>query len=307
MGSINNVAIIGAGAMGAFYASKFYQMQRDSVSLIARGDRYNKLKEKGLVVNGKSLFINIIDPDSSPPAPDLIIVAVKHHHLPQAIEDLRNIVGPGTQILSVMNGIDSEEAIGTVYGRDHVLYGVALGIDAVRKDNNVRYSKEGILYFGEARNEPPSDRVKAVKEFLDKAGIVSDIPVDMIRVLWRKFMINVGVNQVSALLRAPYGVFVNVREAGELMEAAMREVMEIAKAKGVDLREQDIDDWYRVMSNLSPTGKTSMLQDIEAGRKTEVEMFAGRVVELGKTYGIPTPVNDLIFKAIKVLEKTQRS
>ena len=304
---IEKVGIIGAGAMGSFYASKFYEMDSQCVSLIARGERFEKLKKNGLVVNGKAYPFRVVNPDEHRESPDLVIVAVKHHHLPQAIEDLRNLVGPDTQILSVMNGIDSEESIGSVYGMDRVLYGVALGIDAVRSHNSVTYSKEGILFFGEAKNNPPSDRVVAVKEIFDRAGIVSDVPEDMIRVLWRKFMINVGVNQISAVLRAPYGVFVRVKEAGELMEAAMREVIAIAETAHVDLREDDIKDWYHVMSNLSPTGKTSMLQDVEAGRKTEVEMFAGRVIQMGRQYGIPTPVNDLVFKIVKVLEKTQIS
>ena len=303
MTSIKSVGIIGAGAMGAFYASKLYQMDSNCVSLIATTPRYQKLRDNGLVVNGKPYSFRVIDPDQNNQPLDLIIVAVKHHHLPAAIKDLKGVVGPATQILSVMNGIDSEQSIASVYGMDHVLYGVALGIDAVRNDNTVNYSKEGILFFGEARNDPPSQRVVAVKELFDQAGIVSDIPKDMIRVLWRKFMINVGVNQVSAVLRAPYGVFVKVREAGEVMEAAMNEVIAIAAAAGVDLRTQDIKDWYEVMSKLSPVGKTSMLQDIESGRKTEVEMFAGRVGELGRQYKIATPVNDLIFKMIRAIEK----
>jgi len=299
---MEKIGVIGAGAMGSFYASKFYEMDSASAAFIAKGGRYEKLKRNGIVVNGKQYSFRVINPERDSEFLDLIIVAVKHHHLPQAIDDLSNVVGPHTQILSVMNGIDSEESIGAVYGMDRILYGVALGIDAVRNENSVNYSKEGILYFGEANNNPPSERVMAIKELFDRAAIVSDIPDDMIRVLWRKFMINVGVNQVSAVLRAPYGVFVKVKEAGELMEAAMREVMAIAEQAGVDLREQDIEDWYKVMANLSPRGKTSMLQDIEAGRKTEVEMFSGRVVELGKQYGIATPVNELIFKIIKAIE-----
>jgi 2-dehydropantoate 2-reductase len=124
----------------------------------------------------------------------------------------------------------------------------------------------------------------------------------MIRTLWWKFMINVGLNQASAVLHAPYSVFQRSQEARELMESAMREVMTIAKAAKIHLSEQDIEDWYSFMSGLSPQGKTSMVQDIEAGRKTEAGMFAGKVIELGKTYGIPTPVNQTLFRIIKVME-----
>ncbi|RLB20334.1 MAG: 2-dehydropantoate 2-reductase [Deltaproteobacteria bacterium] len=304
MREVENIAIIGAGALGSFYASKLYEMHPEAVSLIAKGDRYRALEREGLVINGKPYSFRLMDPNGNPSPPDLIIIAVKHHHLPQAIMDIKNLVGDETQILSVMNGIDSEEQIAATYGMDRVIYGVALGIDAVRQGNRITYSKERTLFFGEAKNTPPADRIMAVKGLFDRAGIVCEIPEDMIRVLWWKFMINVGVNQMSAVLRAPYGVFQRVKEAAELMEAAMQEVMALSEAAGVDLRKEDIEDWYEIMSGLSPTGKTSMLQDVEAGRKTEVEMFAGRVIKLGQKYDIPTHVNDLIFKIIKVFENS---
>lgn len=116
-------------------------------------------------------------------------------------------------------------------------------------------------------------------------------------------MINVGINQASAVMRAPYGAFQSSPEAQALMEALMREVLVLAKAAGVNLVTEDLDDWYTFLRTLSAHGKTSMLQDIEAGRKTEVEIFGGKVVELGKTYGIPTPVNQTVSTIIKVLEQ----
>ncbi len=116
-------------------------------------------------------------------------------------------------------------------------------------------------------------------------------------------MINVGINQVSAVLGAPYGVFQRSQKTRDLMESAMREVMAIAKTAGVNLFEKDIEDWYAFLSRLSPDGKTSMVQDVEARRKTEVEMFAGKVIELGNRYGIETPVNETLFRFIKAIEQ----
>ena len=89
------------------------------------------------------------------------------------------------------------------------------------------------------------------------------------------------------------------------MEALMREVIALARVVGVNLIEQDITDWYSVLKTLSPKGKTSMLQDIEAGRKTEIEMFAGKVVELGRKHGIPTPVSETMLSSIHILEQYQ--
>ena len=118
-------------------------------------------------------------------------------------------------------------------------------------------------------------------------------------------MVNVGTNQASAVMRAPYGVFQSSPNARALMEELMREVITLAKVTGVQLFEQDLEDWYAVLDTLSEQGKTSMLQDMEAGRKTDVEIFGGKVVELGKIHGIPTPVNQTALRIIQVLEQRQ--
>lgn len=120
-------------------------------------------------------------------------------------------------------------------------------------------------------------------------------------------MINVGINQASAALRSPYSRFQVPGEARTLMDSAMREVMAIAQRKGIDIHEKDIENWHSVLSGLSPDGKTSMLQDVEAGRKTEVEMFAGKVIELGRNLSIPTPVNDLLYQMIHAIEDNKAS
>lgn len=303
MSSIESISVIGAGAMGAFYASKFSEMDKNCISIIAGGERYERLKEQGLIVNGKHYFLPVISPEDKVPPVDLIIVAVKNHHLPEAIQDMGNSIGKNTIILSVMNGIDSEELIGSVYGMDKILYAVAVGIDAGREGNSMTYTTQGKLFFGEATNIVLSDQIKKVQSLFDRAGIIYETPDDMIRILWWKFMINVGINQTSAVLNAPYGVFQTSQEARELMDSAMREVVAIAAAAKIHIYDEDIENWYSFLSQLSPQGKTSMLQDVEAKRKTEVEMFAGKMIELGKIYAIPTPVNQTLFRIIKVIEQ----
>lgn len=300
---LERISVIGAGAMGAVYASKFYDMDRGCVSLIAGGERYARLSGQGLFVNGRHYAIPVFRPDERRPPSDLLLVAVKNHHLPEAIGDMKNAVAEGTHILSVMNGIDSERQIGEVYGMEKVLYAVAVGIDAVRDGAHVTYSRNGKLYFGEAENRIPSERVKALQVLFDRAEIIHETPEDMIRTLWWKFMINVGINQASAVLRAPYGVFHRLREAKELMEAAMKEVIRLAEAAKISLSEQDIQEYYSFLTKVSPDGKTSMLQDVEAKRKTEVEIFAGRVMELGKKYAVPTPVNETLYRILRVTEQ----
>jgi 2-dehydropantoate 2-reductase len=299
--SIEKVAIIGAGALGAAYGSILYEMDPRCVSFIASGARYDRLKSDGVVVNGKRYGIVVESPEEATPA-DLLLVAVKHHHLDQAIGEMRKAVGPETTILSVMNGIDSEERIGAVYGMDKVVYGLTLGIDALREGNRVNYTNQGRVFFGEAKNPDMTHRVRRIHELFDRAGIAHVVPPDMIRSLWFKYMVNVGANQASAVLRANYGALRSSSEARDLMDAAMREVITIAKAMQVDLSEKDIEEWYKVLNALNPAGMTSMFQDVEAGRKTEVEMFSGTVIELGKRCGVATPVNQRLFDELKRIE-----
>ena len=104
------------------------------------------------------------------------------------------------------------------------------------------------------------------------------------------------------MLRAPYGVFHSSPDARALIRSLMNEVVSLAEKTGIDLTEADIDEWETIMDTLSPAGKTSMLQDVEAGRKTEVEIFAGKVVSLGNTCGVPTPVNATVQQIIRVIE-----
>jgi 2-dehydropantoate 2-reductase len=288
--------------MGSMYAAKMHRFDARSVFLLAGGRRFRRLHSQGIRVNGKSYPVAVIEPESRPEPFDLIIVALKHHHLADGTQALRNMVGENTLILSVMNGIDSEETIGAVYGMDKLLYTVALGMDPLVKDGEVVFTREGRLLFGEPDNTVLSAKVKRVQEYFDRVGIDCETPVDMMRVLWWKLMINAGINQASAVLRAPFGVFQTSGEARRLMDAIMREVMDVARCMNIQLEEQDLRNWHGVLDGLSPAGKTSMLQDIEAGRKTEVEMFAGKVTELGARCGVSTPVNQTLLHIIRVLE-----
>jgi 2-dehydropantoate 2-reductase len=303
MQEIKRVIILGAGAMGAYFASRFFQTPGFETALLARGERHRRLQRDGLVVNGVHQAIPVVHPDRAPWTAGLVIVALKHHHLPGAVPDLRGVVGDGTTLVSVMNGLESEETLAAAYGADKVLYATSVGIDAQRQGNQIAYSSPGKHYVGQARNDTISPQVRRVQVAFERAGIAYVTPPDMMRILWWKFMINVGMNQASAVMRAPYGTFQTDPAAQAVMKALMREVIALAGVLEVDLGPQDVDDWYPVLQTLSPQGKTSMLQDIEAGRKTEVEMFAGKVVELGREHDIPTPANRLILDIIHVLEQ----
>ncbi|HUX36732.1 MAG TPA: ketopantoate reductase family protein [Rectinemataceae bacterium] len=306
-GRIESVLVVGAGAVGSAIASRIHERLPGVASLLADGARVERLQTEGLMVNGRRFDLPLVKA-GGPPARgggfDLVVVAVKNHQLGRAIADMSAQVGPSTLIISLLNGIASEDELAAAFGREKVLYAMILGIDAVREANLTAYSVAGKINFGEAKNVAgePSLRVSRISSFFDRAGIDYVVPPDMIRTLWYKLMINVGINQASAVLRAPYGAFQRLPEARRVMDSAMLELIAISKAKGSGLSEGDLETWYRTLASLSPVAKTSMLQDIEAGRKTEVEIFAGTVIALGEETAVPTPVNRLLFDLIRALE-----
>lgn len=303
--NINNVYILGLGAIGGTYAGKLYDLNPGLVKVIADPARVAAFQSAGCTVNGKAYTFDFISPGQNHPPADLIIVAVKSLHLQKAIEDIKGFVGKDTIVISLLNGISSEELIGEQIGIEHLLFAYGVGMDAVREATAIKYANIGRVVFGEIDNTTHSNRVLAVKELFEQAGIPHVIPPNMQRALWAKFMMNVGINQASAVLKAPYGTFQQNTHALNLVLMASGEVLTLSKAHGVPLNQTDIDDFVKIINSLSPDGKTSMLQDVEAGRQTEVDIFAGTVIELGKKYGIPTPINDTLYSIIKVAEPVQ--
>ncbi len=300
-GKINRIYILGLGAMGAMYASKLQEMNAGTVKIITGPERRKRYEAEGVTVNGISFPFGFIGTDNENLPADLIIMAVKAIHLDQAIHDIRPFVGKDTVIISLLNGIVSEEQIGAQLGHAHVLPAFGIGMDALREGTAVSYTNMGKIVFGE-RDNVLSARVAAIRDLFDRARIPYSVPENILHAMWFKFMLNVAVNQVSAILKAPYGMLRENADARELMVLAAREVVLLSQKTGIDLKEENIEEFLAIIDKLDPDGKTSMLQDMEAGRKTEVDIFAGTVMALGRQLGVETPVNDLFFRIIRALE-----
>lgn len=218
------------------------------------------------------------------------------------MQAVKNQVGENTIILSALNGISSEAVIGEVYGMDKILYCVAQGMDAVKVGNELTYKHMGMLCFGERESGILSPKVKKVAEFFEKMEVPYEAVTDMYRRQWGKFMLNVGVNQTVAIFESNYGGVQRDGQARTTMISAMREVIALSKAEGVNLTEDDLNYWLDILDTLNPEGKPSMRQDMEARRYSEVELFSGTVLELGRKYGIATPVNEQLYDRIKTVE-----
>ncbi|WP_394828320.1 ketopantoate reductase family protein [Pendulispora albinea] len=314
---IRRIVLCGAGAVGSTYVERLFELDPECIAVVARGARRADILRNGVIVNGRSIRVRCLAPQGegegnvhghgdapgdAPPA-DLVILGVKQHHLTAAIEDVRPWVGERTILVSLLNGISSEAMLAAAFGADKVLHAFMVGNDGLREGNATRYSNFGRLVFGAASGDVHDPRVTEVSALLERARIPHEVRADIVRALWWKFMLNVGVNQVSAVLRAPYRAFAEVVEVQTLTRRASLEAVAVARCEGVNLTNDDVDSLFPILASLDPNGKTSMLQDVEAGRKTEVEIFAGTVIELGQRHGVPTPVNELLQTMIAALER----
>ena len=233
-----------------------------------------------------------------------MIIAVKGYDLAQALKDIKYQVGPETIILPVLNGIDSEKQTADVYGQEHVLYSY-MRVSIAMKDGKAEFDPEkGLIHFGEEKNDPShlSDKVLAVKELFDRCGIDYKIDPDMIKGLWFKFMCNIGENMTCAMFGIPFGAFQKSADANYFRRAAMWEVIRVANRLGVDIGQNEIDRQEHTIGRLPYQNKPSTLQDLEAGKHTEVDMFAGTVVRLGKKLGVETPVCEMFWHGIHLIE-----
>ncbi len=302
MKKIENVAIIGMGALGLLYGNQIMDsMGESAVCFLLDEKRYEKYQEKHVTIQGVEKHFPMIRAQKASPA-DMVIVAVKYHGLPSALDTMQKAVGPDTVIMSVLNGITSEKIIGERYGMEHMVYTVAQGMDAMRFGDSLRYTKMGELRIGMPAGEN-RENLLAVKEFLEKSKIPYTLDEDILYRMWGKFMLNVGINQVCMAYETTYAGALREGEAHDMLIGAMEEVIRIANAEGIALSRKDMDYYIDILKTLAPDGVPSMRQDGIAKRKTEVDMFAGTVMEIAKKHGIPVPVNTEIYKRVKEMEK----
>lgn len=307
--AITDVALIGLGAVGAAYltsvADNFPECR---IRVIAAGERAARLRAGGIIYNGRRYMFDVAEPQDGTPA-GLLFVSVKNGQLSEAAGQAAAFVGPDTVIISPLNGVTSERKLAERFGAENVVYSYAIKLDATRRGAETVCGNEGWIVFGDERNEPGrlSENVLAVEEFFKRSHIEYEIPEDMIKSLWKKFMMNCGLNQTSAVLGFSYGLMQRSQEARSLMRSAMEEAAAAARAAaGVELGEAEIGEIFRTMDMLSPNGKTSMLQDVDARRVTEVDAFAETVASIAREHGFAAPVNELYLRLIRAREESFR-
>ncbi len=293
---IKNVLICGLGAVGMTFACKIQKALPECLKVLVDIERLKRYSQNPPKMNGEEKFFDYVLPYETDYKADLVIIATKMDGLGAALANLRNFVGENTIILPILNGIEAEEKVAEVYGWDKVLYGYFIGHSAMRVGNSVVQDGVGKIVFGGAS-------AASVAEFFSRVGIDFDNPENIKYAKWLKFSLNVVSNQSSCILKMTFGDMQKSERFQEFARNIVREVMELARLEGVEGWENLEEDFIKVLFMMSEDGKTSMWQDVEAGKKTELEIFAGTVLKLGAKHGVPTPYNQVMYEMIRIIEE----
>ncbi len=300
LGASMRVGLIGAGAVGAYFIWGFAEKSDIDFCVIADGERAERLKEKGIFINGKN-FRPQIKTAKEAGELDIVWIATKYDALDSAIATVKEVAGEKTIVLSLLNGVDSEERIRAALKKGVVLLSV-MRIASKRDAEGIHFNPEATqgVFFGadDKENGAQNEAVARVKESLEQTRINYRVMDDIKRDLWRKYASNIANNLPQAVLGTDASLYTESEHGLFLATKLWQEVRAVAKANGVELSEKPI-----IFYGIAPTSKFSTLQDLEAKRHTEIEMFAGHLMKLAEKSQIQVPYTEYTYHAIKALEE----
>ncbi len=295
--------IVGAGAVGGFFGGRLAKAGCD-VTFLARGETLTALRQRGLAVKSFEgdfqLAVRAVGDPKEAGEIDLIVLAVKTYDLPSLLPALKPLVERGSLLLTLQNGIDAERMALDFFGRECVVAGVVFITARRRAPGVIEHFRRGILTIGEL-DGAISRRAKAIAGLFSGAGVEARLVPDMIRVKWEKLCWNAPFNPLSVILRRPISAVLESPDLTRVARAAIAEVAAVAKANGIVLSEKIASETIDVSWDLKEY-YTSMYEDFVAGRPTENESLCGAVVREGEKAGIATPINEILYVLVKVLE-----
>ena len=238
---------------------------------------------------------------------DLVIVLVKSFHTRAAIESALNIVGPGTVVLSLQNGLGHEDVLAEVVGRDKVMAGKTYVGGVLLAPGRILVGTAGKETLIGELDGRVSARARAIADEFRRAGLQLTLSENIVGTMWDKLLVNVSTGALSGITRLAYGELYQVPEVEACALAAVAEAMAVAKACGVVLETREPREaWLKAAEGLPGDFKTSMLQSLEKGSVTEIDFINGAVVRWGARCGVATPVNQTLVAGIKGIERRMR-
>ena len=297
------IAVIGAGGIGALLGASLAAAGQD-VHFVARGAHLAAMRADGLRITGDrgDALVRPVqatdEPETIGPV-DLILFCVKLWDVETVGERIRPLLGAGTAVIPLQNGIDASERLLPILGAAHVLGGVAVLTGAIVAPGVVRQSgTHHRITFGEldGRHSARAERIQAT---FQQAGIETTLSDDINRSRWEKFILLVAGSSLCSVTRRPIGELRDDPDIAPLFEEAMQEVVAVGRACGIRFAANVLDPLRAFLRGVPPDWIPSMTVDLRAGNRLELPWLAGRVVQLGVTHGVPTPVNRVIYAALK--------
>jgi 2-dehydropantoate 2-reductase len=294
---------MGTGGVGGYYGGLLARTGQ-AVTFIARGAHLAAIREKGLQI--QSVHGDFaISPAKATDNPaevgpvDLVIVATKTYHTDEAAQALKPMVGPGTVLVSLQNGVDAADRIGAVVGMEHLIGGATWLSAAIEAPGVIgQYSQFRRIVLGEFDGHK-TERLRSVFDALNATGATVEVSDNILKVLWTKFVFIASVSALGSLTRAPYGGYIHVPESRTVLVETLKEVEAVARAKGIALDGDVVDKTLAFIDGSAPNIKPSMQRDVEAGRVSELESMLGVVVRLGAELGVSTPVMRFAYAMLK--------
>ena len=304
------IAVFGTGGVGGYFGGRLAQSGQD-VTFIARGAHLQAIRASGpKVTSAKGDFV--LQPAQATDDPqeighvDAVLVAVKTWGVPEAAEAIRPLIGPKTCVLPLVNGVEAPSQLSAVLGDAHVLGGLCRVISYIAEPGHIQHDGgDDFVALGELDNRP-SARVEALRRALVNAGLNVDVPQDIHVAMWAKFLFISAFSGVGAVTRSPAGMTRSMPETRRMLESAMTEVFNVAKARGVALAHDAVAVGMAAIDRQPEGGEASMQRDIVDGRPSELESQTGAVVRLGVEAGVPTPTHDFIYRSLLPQETRAR-
>lgn len=304
------IAVVGAGGVGGYFGAKLAHAGED-VTFIARGATLEALRRNGIRVD--SILGDFVldrvhatgDPESIGPV-DAVLVAVKAWQVSGIAPSLKPLLGADTAVVPLENGIEAPDDLIRGLGPANVLGGLCAIVSFVVEPGHIRHAaSDPIVAFGELDNRR-SARAERLLLAMRHAGINADIPPDIHRSLWTKFVFITPMSAIGAVTRVPIGIWRDVPETRDLAMKAVLEVIALAAAKGVTLAPDALELTMKRYDGLAPASTASMQRDVMEGRPSELEAQVGAVVRLGAELNVPTPIHDVFYAALLPQERKAR-
>lgn len=296
---IRRVALIGAGAVGAYLIWSFERTAGITLTVVAEETRAERLKRDGIIINGTHYPLCVQEPSQAGPQ-DLVFISTKYSALDEALAMLPPLMGPNTLVLSLLNGVDSEDRVARAVGPEHVVHSV-IRIASQRTGAEVRFDPDRVigLSFGlpDARAEEQW-KLEVLSALFAESRLRWQLSDDIVTDIWLKYASNIANNLPQAVIGAPAGLYLKSEHGLFLAQKLWFEVVAVAAAKGIHLAEDVL-----IFPGQSPSARYSTLQDLEAGRHAEIDMFAGHMLRMAEEAGISVPYCEYTFHVIKAMEE----